>query len=179
MKKLNPNVENDLTRLNSSEKIAEENNSQSLLQLSKQSLNQPAKTVKRTRVPLHLQTRVTKIPNQDPDYHYAFGTDDPEYPITLDNLINAGYEFVDLTGKEILPDEIIQDPSWKQRVISLKDGEHTLYCMRIPKVWWEKDQIDRTEKSSKGLTSFDESKISSSIIVQHAEMSESFIREKR
>ncbi len=166
--------ENNLTNVNYDEKIKIDNNSESLLQSSKQS--HPGKTVRRARVPLHLQTRVIKIPNQDPDYHYVFVTDDPDYPVKIESYIDAGYEFVDSTGREITPDERIQDPLWKQRVISQKDKQYTQYCMRVPKKEWEEDQIAKSEISKRKVTALKDNTAGNEIIVKEATVSRSIIR---
>lgn len=99
---------------------------------------------RRKRIPIIEQRRLTNIPNQDPDFYYRF-VDDIEN--RLNKFFIAGYEIVDRDGSEISPDRRIQDPSWRQSALSQCVGGGIIsYCMRIPRKWWEEDQIKKSKK---------------------------------
>jgi len=100
-------------------------------------LKRKVELIRKNRAPLEMQRRLTSFP-KDPDYMYRWVND-------VENNIyrfhKAGWEHVDIEGKELVVDKDFQDASWKQSALSQKvGGGITAYVMRIPREIYIEDQ---------------------------------------
>lgn len=96
-------------------------------------------TAKRpNRVPVDGPRNILSIPDQDPNYHYTWQTDQPG---TLERFLTAGYEFVAEPG--LVGDPSVQKPSRLNGMgtaRTIKSGADTLYAMRQRMEWYLEDR---------------------------------------
>jgi hypothetical protein len=98
---------------------------------------------KRERVPLEDQRRMMSVP-KDPSFEYRFVNDTDN---RIEAFEKAGWSIVDRSGGEIEPDKRIQNSNWRQSAACQPVGSGiTAYVMRIPKEWYNEDQLRKQRK---------------------------------
>jgi len=131
---------------------------ESLTNEEKNDISKPVKRLsrlkRRRRISIREQSRLMSINEiKEPGYHYHLATDENNWPL---KLWRAGYEFVDVNGKELERSERTNDPLWKASVWSQDVGNGKIgYLMRIPEEFKQEsdkeiqDLIDSQERECK------------------------------
>jgi hypothetical protein len=103
----------------------------------KNSLKKKIELIRRNRTPLTVQKRLASF-DRDPEYMYRWVNDTEG---NIHRFKKAGWEHVDVQGKELEVNHDFQDASWRQSALSQKvGGGITAYVMRIPKEIYREDQ---------------------------------------
>lgn len=97
--------------------------------------------VRKQRTPVSGARNILTVAQKDPNYEYRWVLDSPG---RLDVFRDAGYEVV--TDNPEVGDETVDRGSQLGSAVTMVRGTSTLVLMRIPKEWYDEDQLAKQEE---------------------------------